>query len=549
MSNYQVLARKYRPQSFSEVLGQEAIVTTLKNAIKFHRLAHAYLFCGSRGTGKTTLARVFAKALNCQAPTDGEPCSVCSSCKEIASGHSLDVLEIDGASNRGIDDIRQINETVGYAAASGRYKIYIIDEVHMLTKEAFNALLKTLEEPPAKVLFLFATTEPHKVLPTILSRCQRFNLNRIPIEKIINKLKRIAKELGIDVEAEALHLLAQRADGGLRDAESLFDQIIAFHEGRITVNIVADVLGVMPKDTLFALDQAGKEGRLSMAFEISHQIFSQGKDFVHFVESLTEHFRSLLLIKLSGPDAPFLLLSESDKPRYEASAKLYTQEQCVTILDFLIESQNQIRFQSSGRIAVEAILLRIMRIHQRLPVEFLVRRLAELEQAIQSPSSQPAAASDEPAEQPVEEPVQEPVQEAAEQPVIQTISEAPAAASRQPPATQAPQATAAVAAAVMPAQASPPAKQPASHLGSVSEDPTPTPRDLGIRSKPKETIAPPPAAPLTPPPPMPPAAVPDAVPDAVAAKAPGVHKQHRYDTILQFAAIELEGTVQKKQIR
>ena len=191
MENYQVLARKYRPQKFSEVVGQDPIVTTLKNAIKNKRLAHAYLFCGSRGTGKTTLARVFAKALNCHQPLpDGEPCNQCTSCKEITSGSSLDVLEIDGASHRGIDDVRQINETVGYAASGGGYKIYIIDEVHMLTKEAFNALLKTLEEPPARVMFFFATTEPHKVLPTILSRCQRFNLNRISSEKIVEKLRR-----------------------------------------------------------------------------------------------------------------------------------------------------------------------------------------------------------------------------------------------------------------------------------------------------------------------------------------------------------------------
>lgn len=383
MTKYQVLARRYRPQSFCEVLGQEAIVTTLKNAIKMGKLAHAYLFCGARGTGKTTLARVFAKALNCQSPSiEGEPCNGCSSCKEITSGHSLDILEIDGASHRGIDDIRQINETVGYASSSGKYKIYIIDEVHMLTKEAFNALLKTLEEPPAKVLFVFATTEPHKVLPTILSRCQRFNLSRIPLESIIEKLRRIANDLNIDIEEEALHLIAQRADGGLRDAESLFDQVLSFHEGPISLQIVSDVLGIMPKNILFTLDQAGKEGKLSAAFEIAHQVFSQGKDLTQFVESLTEHFRTLLLIKLSGISAPFLSLPEADKARYETSAKLYSQEQCLTILDFLVEAQSQIRFQPSGRIALEAILLRVMRTHQRVPVEFLVRRLSELEQAV-----------------------------------------------------------------------------------------------------------------------------------------------------------------------
>jgi len=515
MSNYQVLARKYRPQTFREVLGQDAIVTTLKNAIKNKRLAHAYLFCGSRGTGKTTLARVFAKALNCLSPLeDGEPCNACSSCKEISSGHSLDVLEIDGASHRGIDDIRQINETVGYASSSGKYKIYIIDEVHMLTKEAFNALLKTLEEPPLKVIFFFATTEPHKVLPTILSRCQRFNLNRIPHEKITEKLSRIAKEMNVDVESEALHLLAKRADGGLRDAESLFDQIIAFHEGPITARIVSDVLGVMPKEVLFDLDHAGKEGRLSMAFEIAHQIFSQGKDFIHFVESLTDHFRTIILIKLSGLNAPFLTLSEEDKIHYGTSAKLYTQEQCITILDFLIEAQNQIRFQPSGRIALECILLRIMRTHQRLPVEFLVRRLSELEQLVNAPSLASSAASLPPPQS----------QQPLNQRTMPSLSFQPKPFA--PPATS-----------------------------SISIDPTPSQEDLGIRNKPKEkvnTLSPPPQ-PLPLPPATPaPAADMFSINQAPSPQPPStqglpLNKQSRYDTLLQFTAIELEGTVQKKQ--
>ena len=525
MAPYQVLARKYRPQSFDQVLGQPAIVTTLKNAIRMGRLAHAYLFCGSRGTGKTTLARVFAKALNCQNPTEErEPCNICSSCREIAAGNSLDVLEIDGASHRGIDDIRQINETVGYSSSSGKYKIYIIDEVHMLTKEAFNALLKTLEEPPAKVLFIFATTEPHKVLPTILSRCQRFNLSRIPLENIIAKLERIAKEMNIDIDKEALHLLATRADGGLRDAESLFDQIIAFHEGSIKTETVADVLGIMPKDTLFYLDQAGKEGNLAVAFEIAHQIFSQGKDITQFVESITDHFRTLLLIKISGINAPFLTLSETDKARYEASSKIYTQEQCLTILDFLIEAQNQIRFQTSTRIALEAVLLRIMRTHQRLPVEFLVRRLAELEQAVLGAPTEPprttgTALTATPAVP--AQPAQNPTQAAAVT-NPQQIKQAPA------PMQQL-------------------ISQPKMHLESTTVDPTPTPADLGLRTKA--------AAPMPPMPPMPPLEMPAKLPQQAApasSTAPVMsalsHKQHRYDTILQFTAVELEGTVQKKQI-
>ncbi|HRD55041.1 MAG TPA: DNA polymerase III subunit gamma/tau, partial [Parachlamydiaceae bacterium] len=383
MSEYQVLARKYRPQKFKDVFSQDAIVTTLKNAIKQNRLANGYIFCGSRGTGKTTLARIFAKALNCQNPGDDlEPCGSCSSCKEIASSHSLDVLEIDGASNRGIDDIRKINENVGYTPASGKYKIYIIDEVHMLTKEAFNALLKTLEEPPPKVKFFFATTEPHKVLPTILSRCQRFNLNRITAQDILTKLKNIASDLGVSADEEALRLLAFHADGGLRDAESLFDQVIAFSQGDITAATVADLLGLMPKEPFYQLDEAVKAGNTAFAFELAHQIFSEGKDISHFLEGLSEHFRTLLMVKLSQKAASFLNLSEKEKSQYEMHSKWYTEEQCITIMEFLLEAQNQIRYMNSPKIALEGVLIRIIKIQARVPTALLVRRLAELENKI-----------------------------------------------------------------------------------------------------------------------------------------------------------------------
>jgi DNA polymerase III subunit gamma/tau len=523
MAQYQVLARKYRPQSFSEVVGQEAIVMTLKNGIKNNRLAHAYLFCGSRGTGKTTLARIFAKALNCHNPTsDLEPCNNCSSCKEITTGNSLDVLEIDGASHRGIDDIRQINNTVGYATSSGMYKIYIIDEVHMLTKEAFNALLKTLEEPPPKVKFFFATTEPHKVLPTILSRCQRFNLNRIPVEKIVTKLLQIMQDLGIPTQEEAIRLLAQKADGGLRDAESLLDQILAFHEGELTKDAVATLLGVVSRDIFFKLDRAGKDGNLAVAFEIAHQVFSEGKDLVHFVDALTEHFRNLILIKLSGKDAPFLSLSELERNNYVISAKLYSQEQCATILDFLLEAQSQIRITSSGRIALEGILLRIMRSHHRLPIEILVRRLAELEQKIAKNSSSSSSAISPPLlEELVEKnpstegskiiPAQHTLEAFTSTLKISNIHEVEKVAL---PTT---------------------IENPTQERPSLTEDPTPSTADLGIKEKIKSTvtfIAPTPVTnePLS---------------NTEKNKA---NMQSRYDTILQFAAVELEGTIHKKQL-
>ncbi len=470
MTEYQVLARKYRPQTFNEVLGQDAIVATLKNAIKKRRMAHAYLFSGSRGTGKTTLARLFAKALNCEHPSeDLEPCNVCSSCKEIAAGNSLDVLEIDGASNRGIDDVRQINETVGYSTASGKYKIYIIDEVHMLTKEAFNALLKTLEEPPEKVKFFFATTEPHKVLPTILSRCQRFNLNRIPLDAIVTKLQRMTEEQGFEADEDALRLVATRADGGLRDAESLLDQILSFHEGNtINCQAVADILGVMPQETFFRLDKAAQTCNFAEAFEIAEEIFSEGKDLTHFVEMLSEHFRNILVVKLSGVETPLLSLSDSAKEQYMESAKKYRKEQCLELLDHLVKTQQEIRFAPSPRIALEAALLHVIRTVHKVPIEVIVKKLAELE------NKAPAA------------------------PV------APAAPAAPPPK------------APMPA---PEPKAPA---------PKPKPK---VESKPKEKPQPEPK------------------PKPVKAIPIDPEKQAQYDTLLQFAAVELEGTLQKSPQR
>jgi DNA polymerase-3 subunit gamma/tau len=393
-SNYQVIARKYRPQTFSSVVGQETIVTTLKNALRFKRLAHAYLFCGCRGTGKTTLARVFAKALNCILPTeDFEPCNACPSCLDVIAGRSLDVLEIDGASNRGIDDIRQINETIGYAPASGKYKIYIIDEVHMLTKEAFNALLKTLEEPPANVKFFFATTEPHKVLPTIISRCQRFDLNRIPFEALTKKLAWIAQDMNIVCDEDVFSMVANLAEGSLRDAESLFDQIICYAEHPITAAKVSATLGIMPRSAFFALDNAYSQQTLSYAFELAGDIFSSGKDLSYFLDNLIEHYRSLLKLKLGASGA---FATARLKEQYAASSLLYTEEQCLYILDFLIHWQQQIGKTPFKRVSLEMILLHIIRSKHRLTLPALVKRLIELQQKLatshQTPLEMPPAA-------------------------------------------------------------------------------------------------------------------------------------------------------------
>jgi DNA polymerase-3 subunit gamma/tau len=404
-------------------------------------------------------------------------------------GHSLDILEIDGASHRGIEDVRKITETVGYSAASGHYKIYIIDEVHMLTKEAFNALLKTLEEPPPKVKFFFATTEPHKVLPTILSRCQRFNLNRISLDSIIATLQKIATDIGAQIDPDALRLIATMADGGMRDAESLFDQVLAFHEGEITVDAIAKVLGIMPRDIFFQIDQAGKNGDLAQAFEVVEQVFSQGKDLLFFLEGLIEHFRNILVVKLSGKATPLLNFAPPDRDRYEASAQLYRKEQCMNLLDYLIEAQNQIRFSPSSRIALEAVVLHIMRSHQRLPVEHLVKELIQLEAKLSS--GVPAA------------------------------TPAPVIAAQEPPKrivqNQAP---------------------------SISEDPTPAPSDLPRRP------AAPKNAPVSSPPPAPAAPVVVAAPPENSGDVKDLmKKQSRYDTVTHFAAIELGGTLQKTSIK
>lgn len=377
---YQIIPRKYRPQVFADMVGQEAIVATLKNALRFQRLAHAYLFCGARGTGKTTLARLFAKALNCmQLGNDQEPCNQCPSCLDLLNGRSLDILEIDGASNRGIDDIRQINETVGYAPSSSRYKIYIIDEVHMLTKEAFNALLKTLEEPPANVKFFFATTEPHKVLPTIISRCWRFDLQRISEEAITAKLHSIAQDLNVRIDQEALVLLAKKASGSLRDAEALLDQVICYKENEISIDDVSKTLGLMPQNAYFELDLAIHSASTPFAFELAAQIFAEGKDLECFLEGLIEHFRLLLLLKLNASTA---LPSGAHKERYLASSALYTSEQCLHILDFLLSQLQQLVKTPFKRVHLEMILLHLMRSKQRVYIETIIKRLSEIETAI-----------------------------------------------------------------------------------------------------------------------------------------------------------------------
>ncbi|MCB1113143.1 MAG: DNA polymerase III subunit gamma/tau [Chlamydiia bacterium] len=378
---YQVIARKFRPKTFKEMKGQEALVSTLKNALRLNRLPYAYLFSGPKGTGKTSVARLLAKALNCAQRTDEyEPCNRCASCLEIQNGTSLDVLEIDGASNRGIDDIRKINETVSFSALSGRYKIYLIDEVHMLTKEAFNALLKTLEEPPEKVKFLFATTEPHKVLPTILSRCQRFQLKRISLEHILDKLRGIVKELDVQVEEGALQLIAKKADGGLRDAESLLDQILNFQDGAITARLVEEMLGAPSKESLFKLDQALQAADEASLHMIAKSVYDSGLDLSYYLEALIDHFRSHLLFKFraEGP----LSLPKEESEFYQKLQGGYSKGGLIAIIDELLAAQQKARAHPVSLTSLEQLFYKMMRLFHLESIGSVIKRLSELERKL-----------------------------------------------------------------------------------------------------------------------------------------------------------------------
>jgi DNA polymerase III subunit gamma/tau len=530
--NYQVIARKYRPQTLNRVVGQEAIITTLKNALHSGRLAHAYLFCGCRGTGKTTLARIFAKALNCSHLTeDFEPCNACPSCLDIIAGRSLDVLEIDGASNRGIDDVRQINETVGYAPASGKYKIYLIDEVHMLTKEAFNALLKTLEEPPAHVKFFFATTEPHKVLPTIISRCQRFDLNRISLETIKSKLAWIASDLGATCEEEALTIIAHLSEGSLRDAESLLDQIICYAESPITAAQVSASLGMVPQSVFASLDRACDEHNLSYAFELASDLFSSGKDVSHFIDSLIEHYRSLLKLKLGAA---------ASQPKEHPSAFLYTEEHCLYILDFLIHWQQQIGKTPFKRVNLEMILLHIIRSKHRVTLPSLIKRLHELDQKSPSearPAHFPPFLSKEKPEAiatVLPEPTQVQERACAQELPEDKAAHSPPFLSKEKPeaiATVLPEPTQVQERACT--QELPEDKAAHSSLLLSKEKWEAIASDQQVNT----TVLPEPTQ------------VQELLEAKVAPSEPtiGVNAQSRYDTLMRFAAVELEGTIKKEQ--
>ncbi|MFA5499601.1 MAG: DNA polymerase III subunit gamma/tau [Candidatus Omnitrophota bacterium] len=392
--SYIVFARKYRPQAFDEVVGQSHITTTLKNAIAQNRVAHAYIFAGPRGVGKTTTARIVAKALNCEkGPTDN-PCNTCPSCTEITQGVSLDILEIDGASNRGIDEIRNLRENVKFSPSKGRFKVYIIDEVHMLTQEAFNALLKTLEEPPPHVKFIFATTQAHKVPPTILSRCQRFDFRRISIKDIVVSLKAIAKKEGIKAEEEALILIARHSDGSMRDAQVVLDQIASFTEGKIAPEDASKILGAVSDDMLFDLADAIRSKDAVRALKMIEKIADDGKDIVQVILYMIEHFRNLSVTKVSKDPTGLIDASDEKIKKYEEQARKFTVEDILYIVYTLSNTIDFVRKSNMARVPFEVALVKLTRKGAMIPAEDIIDRLEKLESRLASaPSDKPDVSS------------------------------------------------------------------------------------------------------------------------------------------------------------
>ncbi len=356
--NYLVFSLKYRPQTFDEIRFQEPVRDTLKKAIENNRVAHSYLFCGPRGVGKTTTARILAKALNCVNGPTVTPCGVCASCREIAASRSMDVIEIDGASNRQIDDIRDLRENIKYTPTSGKYKVYIIDEVHMLTEFAFNALLKTLEEPPKHAKFIFATTAPHKVPSTILSRCQRFDFRKATVEELVTLLRDIARHEKVKVDEKALFAIARRAEGSIRDAETILDQMSSFRPEGITLPDVEQLLGIVPSEVFYQFAQLIREQDPGALVSFVSRVFDRGYHVIEFFSGMVEHLRSLLVLKL-GLARDVLGLSPSDLERLEQQTTGFTVQQLSQILETVVGYEENIKFTLMPRIQLEVMALKL----------------------------------------------------------------------------------------------------------------------------------------------------------------------------------------------
>lgn len=380
--SYTAIYRKYRPQSFDDIVGQNAIVQTLKNQIKSQKIGHAYLFCGMRGTGKTSTARVFSKALNCIEGPTIKTCNKCPACKAIERGGMIDVIEMDAASNRGIDDIRDLREKVNFPPTEGRYKVYIIDEVHMLTTEAFNALLKTLEEPPSFVVFILATTEPEKLPDTILSRCMRFDFKRVTTNDLVKKMEEISKDMKVKAEQRALALIAENSQGSVRDALSLLDKAVAFGGGKLSYRDVLDVLGAVDKSALLEISRKVLQQDGKTILNILDDILKEGRDITRFIDDLLTHYRNILMVKL-GVDRNLLNLIDEDIKELEDIAKEYTKEKLLCIIDILKDAGNDIKWTSKPRTIVEAALIKLILPELWDEKPSFIARVQELEKKVQ----------------------------------------------------------------------------------------------------------------------------------------------------------------------
>ena len=388
--SYQVFARKYRPQTFDDLVGQNHVSQTLKNAVEQNRLAHAYLFVGPRGVGKTSTARILAKALNCVNGPTVTPCGVCDNCREIAAGNSLDVIEIDGASNNSVEDVRELRDNVRYAPAKGRYKIYLIDEVHMLSSAAFNALLKTLEEPPPHVKFIFATTEPQKVLPTILSRCQRFDLHRIPAKLIAQHLQYIAKQEKITLEPAAAHAIARGAEGGLRDAESMLDQLVAFCGDPISEGDVLKVFGFTSEQTVADLTDRILRSATAEAIELVHEQCETGKDMMKLMSDLISYLRDLLVFKVK-PEA----LADDANPELQKSLETESAaietDRLLELIDQFAAAEGRMKWAPNKKLHFEVAVIKAIQTLNQVTLNEVIENLSALRDGKTTPSASEAA--------------------------------------------------------------------------------------------------------------------------------------------------------------
>ncbi len=402
MSNYIVTARKWRPQTFLEVIGQEHISRTLINAVKNKRIAHAYLFAGPRGVGKTTTARILAKTLNCLDRQDGEPCNKCDMCKAFLAAQTMDIIEIDGASNRRIEEIRTLRESVKYAPTRGSYKVYIIDEVHMLTTESFNALLKTLEEPPEHTIFIFATTDVHKVPATIISRCQRFDFRRIEIRDIKSLLSKIAAAENISIDDESLTIIAKKADGALRDAQSLFDQVISFCGTDVKADILKEMLNLIDEETYFDLSDAILATDFKQAFQLTSRIYDNGWNFIDFMNGLIEHFRNILTV-IIRKDTKLIEAAEIYHERYLTYKDKFSEGDMLRILTFLNKTLYELKSSQNQRLKLEVSLAQMIGFEKSETITNLIYNLENSPSSFLSTEKKKAELKEEPKE---EKPIQ-----------------------------------------------------------------------------------------------------------------------------------------------